>query len=104
MMIGVGVAVALVAVVGIGLFLLNGSSSDGTLVFDWPADYRTDTTSRSTAPQSIPASGPWEYRYPAGSHRIVAEHLAYKLDTHVDLAAGGENPLPPIGSQKPCWC
>ncbi len=89
--IGIGVAVALVAVVGIGLFLLNGSSSEGTLVFDWPAAYRTDTTiSIDGVAQAIPASGPWEYRYPAGSHRIVADHLAYKLDTHVDLAAGSQ--------------
>ena len=95
MMIGVGVAVALVAVAGIGLLLLNGSSSDGTLVFDWPAAYRTDTNvSIDGVPQTIPASGPWEYRYPAGSHRIVAEHLAYKLDAHVDLAAGSQQAVP----------
>ena len=94
MMIGTGVAVALVAVAGIGLLLLNGSSSDGTLVFDWPAAYRTETTvSIDGVPVAIPASGPWEYRYPAGSHRIVAEHLAYKLDTHVDLATGGQQPV-----------
>ncbi len=88
-------AVALVALAGIGLFLLKGSSSDGTLVFDWPADYRADTTvSVNGTPQTIPASGPWEYRYPAGSHRIVAEHLAYKLDTHVDVAAGSQQSIP----------
>ena len=88
-------AAALAALAGIGLFLLKGSSSDGTLVFDWPADNRADTTiSIDGTPQTIPASGPWEYRYPAGSHRIVAEHLAYKLDTNVDLVAGSQQSVP----------
>jgi hypothetical protein len=95
MMIGIGVAVALVAMAGIGLLLLNGSSSDGTLVFNWPAAYRTDTNvSIDGVPVAIPTSGPWEYRCPAGSHRIVADRLAYKLDTHVDLAAGSQQPVP----------
>ena len=93
--IAVVAAAALAALAGIGLFLLKGSSSDGTLVFDWPADYRADTTiSIDGTPQTIPASGPWEYRYPAGSHRIVAEHLAYKLDTNVDLVAGSQQSVP----------
>ena len=101
MMIGIGVAVALVALAGIGLLLLNGSSSDGTLVFDWPAAYRTDTNvSIDGVSQAVPASGPWEYRYPAGSHRIVAEHLAYKLDTHLDLAAGSQQSVPPDWKPK----
>ena len=95
MMIGIGVAVAMVAVAGIGLLLLNGSSSDGTLVFDWPAAYRADTNiSIDGDAQTIPSSGPWEYRYPSGSHRIVADHLAYKLDTLVDLAAGSQQAVP----------
>ena len=94
-MIGIGVAVAMVAVAGIGLLLLNGSSSDGTLVFDWPAAYRADTNiSIDGDAQTIPSSGPWEYRYPSGSHRIVADHLAYKLDTLVDLAAGSQQAVP----------
>ena len=93
--IGVAVAVALVAVVGIGIFLLGGGSTDGTLAFDWPANDRSDTTlSVDGVAQAIPASGPWEYHYPAGSHRIVAEHLAYKLDTHVDVVAGERQPVP----------
>ena len=86
---------ALVAVVGIGIFLLSGSSTDGTLAFDWPANDRTDTiVSIDGVPLAIPASGPWEYHYPAGSHRIVAEHLAYKLDSQVDVVAGERKAVP----------
>jgi len=93
--VGIAVAVALVAVAGIGLFLLKGSSSEGTLVFDWPANDRTDTTiSVDGTPLTIPESGPWEYRFPAGSHRIVAEHLVFRLDTHVDVVAGGQQTVP----------
>jgi hypothetical protein len=89
MSIGIAAAVLLIAAAGIGWFALNGSSSEGTLVFDWPSDEKADATvTVDDVPLPAPASGAWEYHGPAGSHHIVALRPAYKIDASVALAAG----------------
>jgi len=92
--IAIGIAAGVVLIAAVVFYSLN-STSAGMLVFDWSASDRSDTTvSVDGVPLTIPANGPWEYRYPAGSHRIVAEHLAYKLDAHVDVVAGERQTVP----------
>jgi hypothetical protein len=98
--LGIAGAVLLVALVGFGLYSLT-TSSDGTLVFDWPAGDRTGTTLKiDDTPLAIPAEGPWEYRGAAGSHHIVAGHLAYKLDTNVVVSPGEQQAVPPEWKPK----
>jgi hypothetical protein len=99
--IGIAAAAVLIAAAGIGWFVLNGSSSDGALVFDWPAADRTDTSvTVDNTPLVIPASGPWEYHCPAGPHHIVAQHLAFMLDANVAVAAGQQQTVPPNWKNK----
>jgi hypothetical protein len=95
MSIGIAAAVLLIAAAGIGWLALNGSSSEGTLVFDWPSDERADTTvTVDDVPLPAPATGAWEYHGPAGSHHIVASRPAYKLDANVALASGQRQTVP----------
>jgi hypothetical protein len=95
MSIGIGAAVLLIAAAGIGWFAFNGSSSDGTLEFDWPSDERADASvTVDDVPLPAPASGAWEYHGPAGSHHVVALRPAYKIDANVALAAGQRQTAP----------
>ena len=91
--IGIAAGVVLIAAIGIGLFSMG--LSDGTLMFDWPLADRAHTTvtvDRVAVP--IPTKGSWQYQCPAGSHLVVAQHLAYKLEADVTVAAGKETTVP----------
>ena len=95
MSIGIAAAALLIAAAGIGWFALQGSTSEGTIVFDWPSDERAEATlTVDNAPLPAPANGAWEYRGPAGPHHIVALRPAYTLDATVELAAGQRQNIP----------
>lgn len=78
------------------ILLSSGGSSEGTLVFNWPAADRLNTTiTVDNTPLVIPAIGPWEFSCPPGSRHIVADHLAYKLDAKVGVTAGQKQTVAP---------
>ncbi|HEX3999202.1 MAG TPA: hypothetical protein VHX65_11675, partial [Pirellulales bacterium] len=87
---GIAAAIIVAAAAGIGLFAMNNSSpATGTIVFDWPAADRTDTTvTIDNAPITFPAGKNWEYQCPAGEHRVVAERPGHKLAADVIVVAG----------------
>jgi hypothetical protein len=86
--IGIAVAAAMIAAIGIGLFAAN-RQTNGTLLFDWPVvDHVGTTVTVDDVAIPVAVSGPWEYHGPAGPHHIVAQCLAHKLDTTVDIVAG----------------
>ena len=94
--IGIVAAVVLAAVVGVGLFAMRGTAnSNGTLVFDWPASDRIDTTvAVDNKPITFDVDKPLEYPCPAGLHHIVAERPAYKLAADVTVVAGQQQAVP----------
>ena len=86
-LVGIAVALVLVAIVGIGFLAL--SHSDGTLVFNWPESERVGVkVFVNNVPLDVPASGPWEHHCPPGPHHLVAERTAFKIDTTIDVNAG----------------
>lgn len=99
--VGIGVAVLLLAAIGVGVVAMSGGPSDGILVFDWPAAVTNDAVvAVDNNPVPLPAVGPLEYRCPAGSHHIVAERRAYKLDESVSVAAGDKIGVPAAWKPK----
>jgi hypothetical protein len=92
--IGAAVGLALIGAIGFGVYSQT-SSADATLVFDWPGVERAELAVMvDDVPIAVPVTGPWEHRCPAGSHRIVAQRPAFKLDETVTAEAGQRQSVP----------
>ena len=89
LVLGIVAAVLVAGAVGVGLVVLNSSEADGILVFDWPSADRTNTNvAVDNTAIAVPAGGLWEFHCSPGTHHVVAQRLAYKLDESVSVSAG----------------
>lgn len=68
---------------------------ESLLVFDWPAETRAGlTVTVDGAKVAAPASGPWEYRVPAGPHRVLASRAGFKpIERMVDAPLDGRRKI-----------
>jgi hypothetical protein len=98
--IGVVGAAVLVAAIGYAVFS-HGAPSDGMLVFDWTAaERRGISIAVDDVPLTIPTDDPWEYSCSPGSHHVVCQKPAFKLDTTILVAAGQREKVLPDWKAK----
>jgi hypothetical protein len=84
----IGAATAILIAVGAAFVFLR-APADGVLTFDWPAADRAGAAlTIDGQPVAIPETGPWEFRGPPGSHQIVAQRPAFKMQSSATITAG----------------